>query len=603
MKTAFTLFFLVALAIVSCKKEQPVHPKSADNSILSFSILKADNPAISSNVTAVLTGDTIKIALPSEWPTKLKVNITVSNGAVIADTLPDADFSQPVHYTIVAEDGSQREYVTSVVVVPPPQLSALVINGAPCPFDSVSNTFYFPVSPESPLTSFTVQFDTTVVKNISFQDVAGFSGKTVSLPLKVNDQIRISANDAFNDHTPYKLLITGLPLVVLQGDENVRDDYEGVAFSIIDPDYQSHNGDFYVHSQSGIKLRGATSRGFDKKPYALQMWDGTGDKQDISIMGLRSDQAWILDAMYIDKAKMRNRLCTDIWNSINNVPYIEQEPDALNGTRGYLTEVFFNHEYRGVYTLTEKLDRKQLKVKKKKGFVYKSGSWTNAVQFIAASSYDNSSETWDGWELSYPDAGDDRPMDWTYLYNMVRFVSTATDSDFTKDISQYVDLDNMVDYLLFINAVGAADNVAKNAYFSMYDSTKSKQFFYSVWDLDGTMGRNWDGSYYQNGSFTFLGTSGSTVNQLFHRLIVLNPDGFISKLKARWNDLKVNQLNPSVVDALIRHYGEELIYTGAAQREAIKWKGSINDITTETDYMISWYAAHLYALDDYINHL
>ncbi|WP_394353193.1 hypothetical protein [Mucilaginibacter humi] len=44
---------------------------------------------------------------------------------------------------------------------------------------------------------------------------------------------------------------------------------------------------------------------------------------------------------------MRNRLCTDIWNSFNNVPYIEDEPDALNGTRGYLTEVFFNDQYPG----------------------------------------------------------------------------------------------------------------------------------------------------------------------------------------------------------------------------------------------------------------
>lgn len=61
---------------------------------------------------------------------------------------------------------------------------------------------------------------------------------------------------------------------------------------------------------------------------------------------------------------MRNRLCMDLWNSFSPVPYINDEPDAINGTRGKFVEVLVNGKYQGLYCLSEKIDRKQLKLKK-----------------------------------------------------------------------------------------------------------------------------------------------------------------------------------------------------------------------------------------------
>lgn len=115
---------------------------------------------------------------------------------------------------------------------------------------------------------------------------------------------------------------------------------------------------------SGIKVRGASASTYPKKAYSVELQDESGEETDASLLNLREDGDWILDAMYIDHARMRNRLCTDIWNSFNSVPHKEKEPEAINGTRGYFVEVILNQKYNGLYCFTEKVDRKQLKLKK-----------------------------------------------------------------------------------------------------------------------------------------------------------------------------------------------------------------------------------------------
>jgi len=215
----------------------------------------------------------------------------------------------------------------------------------------------------------------------------------------------------------------------------------------------------------------------------MHLVDASGNDSDVSLLGLRTDNSWILDAMYIDQARMRNRVCTDIWNSFNNVPYVASEPAAINGTRGYMSEVILNNKYWGVYCLTEKLDRKQLQIKKSYGDMYKATDWGNEVQFISASPFSNNSETWGGWQLEYPDIGDTPAPNWGYLYNFVNFVGTSTNDQFSSQITNKVDINNMVDYYLFLNITEGLDNQAKNTYFSFYDYRSDSSFFtlHGIW--------------------------------------------------------------------------------------------------------------------------
>ena len=239
-----------------------------------------------------------------------------------------------------------------------------------------------------------------------------------------------------------------------------------------------------------LKIRGATSSGKPKKSYAIKLFDENGASLDHKFFGLRSDNNWILDAAYIDPTCMRNRVATDLWNKFSVNPYYaDLEPKARTGTRGQFVEVFMDGEYHGLYCMTEKIDRKQLKLKKFEpatetggegvvhGLLYKTNSWGYAVHMghnsdnnnypgTSPSSYTNSLgySTWQNYELKYPDYQEEA-VDFEPIYNAVNFVCTATQTNFEKNLKNNFDLPTLRDYYLFIDLLLATDNHGKNMYY------------------------------------------------------------------------------------------------------------------------------------------
>lgn len=280
---------------------------------------------------------------------------------------------------------------------------------------------------------------------------------------------------------------------------------------------------------AAFKYRGASSSNYPKRSYAIKLRDAYGNSIDRKILGYRSDNNWILDAMYIDRACMRNRVSTDLWNDYSVKPYYaDRENKVRTGTRGEFVEVFLNGSYWGLYCLTEKMDRKQLKLKKyvpasesttyktePHGFLYKSKDWSYEVlmghkpdertfPYTEVSKVYNylGQESWCGFEQKYPDAKDEY-VDWTPLRDAVNFVATTdVQSTFDREIGNYFDLPILRDYYLLIELALATDNHGKNMFFYVYDQAGAEGNKISVcpWDMDGTFGQNWeaDTTYTQN---------------------------------------------------------------------------------------------------------
>jgi hypothetical protein len=505
------------------------------------------------------------------------------------------DIGKQAINTSTSIDGSKRS--TPIIITSAPQLLNFKINAISCAYDSSSVAYYYPVSVGTTLTNYTVSFDTTAASYILINDTKVKNNGTVNIALTTNQTAVIKAANSLDQVATYNFIITGLPIVQLKAGSAIGDPRIAGVFDLVNPNYQTQGGKAEISSNIMISIRGGTSRYYPKSSYAVHMVDASGNDTDVSLMGLRNDNNWILDAMYIDQSRMRNRLCTDIWNSYNNVPYIANEPTALNGTRGYMTEVFLNGHYAGVYCLTEKLDRKQLQVKKQYGDMYKADFWTDQSDFTGVIPFDNTSATWGGWELEYPDIGDTPAPDWGYLSNIVNYIATSTDADFTANIQSKVDISNMVDYFIFINMLNAADNENKNTFFSFYDYRTALNFFYSPWDLDGTMGRNAGGTYKDH---DIIGTSN---NNLLQRLFNLNVGGFKGLLKARWNSLKNDQFSKTTVGNRIEGYRKTLVNTNAFTRERLVWPNITQDLNTEAAYMTTWYGAQYDVFDTYVNNI
>ncbi len=109
-------------------------------------------------------------------------------------------------------------------------------------------------------------------------------------------------------------------------------------------------------------IRGNTSRTYPKKGYKLMLKkqdrDGNVVSDKTSLLGLRNDDEWLLNAMYSDSSKIRDKLCAELWQSFGASK--TEFPDAYFGTRMTYVEVFFNQEYWGLYALMEPVDSRQL---------------------------------------------------------------------------------------------------------------------------------------------------------------------------------------------------------------------------------------------------
>lgn len=277
---------------------------------------------------------------------------------------------------------------------------------------------------------------------------------------------------------------------------------------------------------AAFKYRGASSSNYPKRSYAIKLRDENGNSIDRKLLGYRSDNNWILDAMYIDLACMRNRVATDLWNAFECKPYYaDREKKVRTGTRGKFVEVILNGQWWGLYCMTEKMDRKQLKLKKfvpaaesttgkneVHGVLYKANQWSYEVFMGHESNDDNDNkqviyphkkvsdynnilgkETWCEYEFKYPDY-EDEAVEWRPLHDAANMVATSFILNIDSVKSRF-DYPMLRDYYLFIDLLLATDNHGKNLFWYAYDiqGPEGDKLSLAPWDLDGTFGQDWDG--------------------------------------------------------------------------------------------------------------
>jgi spore coat protein CotH len=385
-----------------------------------------------------------------------------------------------------------------------------------------------------------------------------------------------------------------LPILYLNG--NFGYNYQEGTVSIMMPDGTT------IDNLSGkIKWRGGSTNveGKHKRNYKIKF------NEDIQLFGFRKDNNWILDAGQADLFRLRNRIATEIWNDISHKPYYsEKEPDALSGVRGQVVEVYLNDEYRGIYCFTECMDRKQLKLKKfnKKnneihGGLWKSTGYGCSLMWDCSESYDNTKDTWDIFEVKYPELDDLPETDYSTLWNAINFVAYSSDEEFTQHISEYFDIPVVIDYYIFLHTLNAFDNVGKNMYWAVYDKAEDKKLTLAVWDLDATVGAKWLGNW---------ATPDYDMNinlNLIVRLKKLNPDGFNEKSLARYHELRKNILSTDHLINRYQYYYNLLTVTGAAEREKNLWSkdsdvnGEEINFNDEIVYISQWIDKHMEYLD------
>ena len=423
------------------------------------------------------------------------------------------------------------------------------------------------------------------------------------------------------------LRFTFLPLVEVNVPSANGSYYTTGSIRVTDPNIAGRDSIFIA----AYKYRGATAQNYAKKSYAIKLRDEQGNSVDREFFGLRNDNNWILDAMAIDRACMRNRVATDLWNDFATYPYHRREgweKKARSGTRGRFVEVFLNGKYHGLYCMTEKMDRKQLKLKKFvpatetstdtiHGSLYKSSQWSYEVFMghesgsryfpkVAPQSYNNNDrrETWADYEVKYPDYEEER-IDWGPLWNAINMVATSSDQDFIMKVDKYFDRPVLNDYYLFIELMLATDNHGKNIFFYNYDQLGSKfkeRIGVAPWDLDGTWGRRWDGSNdltYAAQDFTnFLWSWEHGTHTLFHRLAEITSLKWEDALKDRYAEVRPTAFDKDNLKKRFTDYAELFAESHADAREQARWSSLHSDIQKDVEYICDWIDERVDYLDN-----
>ena len=346
-----------------------------------------------------------------------------------------------------------------------------------------------------------------------------------------------------------------------------------------------------ITMHAGFKIRGTSSQQYDKKSYRVELWaDETGaEMADTTFLGLRSDDDWNLEAMWAQPLRLRDKVANELWMEMYKLPYAESEPDALPGIRMVYADVFVNEEYMGVYALTERMDRKQLGLRKYngdiRGVLYK-GNGPGAPTFDSLPMYDNTLDTWDNYEWVYPNESD-TAINWNHLYSFTNFVMNASDNVFYSQYAAQFDKDNAIDYYLFINSLMAMDNMGRNLFVARYK--KSSTYMYLPWDLDAIWGLDTDGSMTYN-------TAGLMSNGFYDRLTQdCNDYGFVASAQTRYNELRDTLLNREHIMEMVQNQYDELLENGVYDREHEAWPDFTVD-ENQLTYLSNW-------LDDRFNYL
>ncbi len=405
-----------------------------------------------------------------------------------------------------------------------------------------------------------------------------------------------------------KITFTFLPLLVLQGSFGY--DYAQGNMSLYSSDATEP-----TISLIKAKWRGGSTNTADKhkRNYKIKSINFKGKSQDISLLGMREDNNWILDAGQIDLFRLRNRIATEIWNDFATKPYYaSKEPKAKSGVAGKVVEVILNNEYRGIYSLTEAMDRKELKLKKYDdknqefhGQLWKVSSWDKATFWDIDKDYDNTQETWHAFETKYPDIDDVNPTDYSPLYEAIDFVANSNDEAFKKEVGDYFDIPVLIDYQLFQETLKPVDNNGKNMYWGIYDVAKSKKLTLAIWDLDASVGQDWHCSTPLHPDYVLPNTDLGVKDgfNLYHRLSSLNVDNYNEKVASRYQELRKTYFSEENLISRYQGYYDMLVKSGAASREECKWSkdsdigGYPLNFKSEIEYIKNWIINRLNYLD------
>ena len=332
-----------------------------------------------------------------------------------------------------------------------------------------------------------------------------------------------------------------------------------------------------------LKWQGTSSIAYPKKNYTVKF-----DNAFEAVAGWGEQKKYCLKADWIDFSHCRNVVSAKLWGDVvrsrttsDLVTRLSALPNC-GAIDGFPCFVVINGEWEGIYNFNIP----------KEGWMMGMGSGSKEAILCAEGSSNTSPELFfseatigTNFGLEYSSDGWTESDIQTSLNRLISAVKNSDGSDIDTTISQYLDIDSAIDYMVFTTLLNHWDGICKNYILATYDGVK---WFFSAYDMDNVFGARFESGFH-------LATYDTNIRT--HKLFNLLYSYKIDEVLARYKELVNGVLAKSEIDFKFTEYARH-IPLPAYVADAELWATVPNSAVNNIDQAMNWYGERVKWCDE-----
>lgn len=351
----------------------------------------------------------------------------------------------------------------------------------------------------------------------------------------------------------------------------------------------------------GIAIRGNSSATWDNKPYSVELRNPDGTNNNQPILGLPSENDWVLHPPWVDKTLMRNALVYDLCREL-----------GWYAPRCTFCEVIVNGDYKGVYLLVEKLkiDKNRLNIYKPDPVNITGGyllEMTTMSRLDNGEPYAYCSISDKPLAILSPKSNELTTAQQTYIETYLnQFESALYNRKYsgTDSYRNYIDVPSFIDHMLVKEVIRELDVYCASEYFNKDMDGKLRMG--PAWDFNRSLGNYSGANEYKVNDIWMTSTARGTCKVFWGKYLYEDP-AFKAEFIERYKQLRTNLMSNASFNAKINAYMK--ILHQAKDRNYTRWDYALttkynqpqpdtcDTFEEEVDYVRNWLAMRLDWLD------
>lgn len=310
-----------------------------------------------------------------------------------------------------------------------------------------------------------------------------------------------------------------------------------------------------VKSDAFFRIRGNSSRRFDKNSYKISLIDDKEQSVQYKVMGMEQGDEWALYGPFLDKTLIRNYM----WFNIS-AKIMGYAPNVR------FCECYIDGEYKGLYVMMETIEKS---INRVNIATYDENS--RVVPYLVKMDKFDAEEIEALPTFTYYTSHLDYSAGYSILYPGNTHLTQEVKSYIEKDISQfekalysydfknpkkgyakYIDVDSWVDYYIIQEFLANNDMCSRSTY--LYKNKGGKLTMGPVWDFNNVCD-NYLAVEYSSEGFYF------TKNRIWYEMLFKDPS-FVRKVQKRYKELRKSYLREeylnNYIDETVQYLGEAI---------------------------------------------